>query len=177
MARGMDVLKSSLFTAIPYGSAVVIGLALGWVSDHLLKRAGSTPADRRKLIATVLLLSAVILATPLIESIWIIVGLFSISLGCVSTAMGMNIAMVTDLLTDGRCNGVAVSLLISGGNSFGIVAPIVTGYIVAGTGGFAGAFVIAGILLLVGTMIILFGARQPIRVELSAPNALSVSRG
>lgn len=175
MARGMGVLKSSLFTAIPYGSAVVIGLALGWASDQLLKRSGSTPADRRKLIAVVLLLSSVILLTPFVDSIWIIIALFSVSLGCVATAMAMNIALVTDLLTDGRCNGVAVSLLIAGGNTFGILAPIVTGYIVAGTSGFAGAFLIAGGLLVAGTVIVLFGAQRPIRVELSSRNSMSAS--
>jgi cyanate permease len=175
-SRGMDVFKSSLFTAIPYGSAVIISLGLGWVSDRLLKRAGSTPADRRKLVAVVLLLSAVILTTPFVDSIWIIVGLFSVSLGCVATAMAMNIALLTDLLTDGRYNGAAVSLLITGGNTFGIAAPIVTGYIVAATGGFSGAFMISGILLLTGTAIILFGANRPIRVELSTKNLMSLER-
>jgi cyanate permease len=174
--RGMDVFKSSLFTAIPYGSAVIIGLTLGWVSDRLLKRAGSTPADRRKLIAVVLLFSAVILTTPFVDSIWIIVGLFSVSLGCVATAMAMNIALLTDLLTDGRYNGAAVSLLISGGNSFGIAAPIVTGYIVAATGGFSGAFMISGALLLAGAAIILLGANRPIRVEHTTKNLLSLER-
>ena len=113
----------------------------------------------------VLVLSAVILITPFVVSIWIIVSLFSISLGCVATAMAMNIALVSDLLTDGRYNGAAVSLLISGGNSFGIAAPIVTGYIVAATGGFSGAFLISGALLLGGTIIVLLGATRPIRIE------------
>jgi ACS family glucarate transporter-like MFS transporter len=175
-SRGMDVLKSSLFTAVPYGSAVIISLILGWVSDRLLRSAGSTPADRRKLIAVVLLLSSVILAAPFVDSIWIIVALFSVSLGCIATAMAMNIAMVTDLLTDGRCNGAAISLLITGGNSFGIAAPIVTGYIVAATSGFSGAFMIAGFLLLAGTAIILFGANRPIHVKLSTKNSMALGR-
>jgi MFS family permease len=175
-ARGMDVMKSSLFTAVPYGSAVIISLTLGWVSDRLLKRAGSTPADRRKLIAVVLVLSAVILITPFVDSIWIIVSLFSISLGCVATAMAMNIALVSDLLTDGRYNGAAVSLLISGGNSFGIAAPIVTGYIVAATGGFSGAFLISGALLLGGTIIVLLGATRPIRIERPPKPVISLKR-
>lgn len=162
--RGMDVLKTGFYSAVPYGVAAVLGLALGWFSDKLLKRAGSSNADRRKLIAALLLLSSVILATPFVESIWVIVSLFSVSLACVATAMAMNIALTADLVTDGRYNGVATSLLIMGGNTFGTAAPIITGYIVAASGGYSGAFLIAGVLLLGGAAIILTGARNPIQL-------------
>jgi sugar phosphate permease len=162
--RGMDVLKTGLFSAIPYGAAAILGLAIGWFSDRLLKGSRASNAERRKLIAVLLLLSSVILATPFVESIWLIEALISLSLACVATAMAMNIALTADLLTDGSCNGVATSLLIMGGNLFGTAAPIITGYVVAATGGFAGAFLIAGVLLLGGALVILSGARNPIRL-------------
>jgi MFS family permease len=166
--RGMDVLKTGLFSAIPYGAAAILGLAIGWFSDRLLKGSRASNAERRKLIAVLLLLSAVILATPFVESIWVIEALISLSLACVATAMAMNIALTADLLTDGSCNGVATSLLIMGGNLFGTAAPIITGYVVAATGGFAGAFLIAGVLLLGGALVILSGARNPIRLSNAA---------
>jgi MFS family permease len=164
MARGMDVLKSGLFTAVPYGVAALLGILLGGVSDRLLRRPGAAPADRRKLIAGLLLTSSVILLAPLVDSVWLILALFSVSLACVGTAMAMNIALTTDLLADGRHNGVAVSLLILGGNTFGLVAPIATGYVVAATGGFSGAFLIAGVLLVAGALIVVTGARRAIEV-------------
>jgi ACS family glucarate transporter-like MFS transporter len=40
----------------------------------------------------------------------------------------------------------------------------VTGYVVAATGGFSGAFLIAGVLLLGGAIVILSGARNPIEL-------------
>jgi sugar phosphate permease len=161
-SRGMDVLKSALFSAIPYGTAALLGLGLGWLSDRLLKRSGTGNSERRKLIAAMLLLSSVILAAPFVSSIWLIEALISVSLACVATAMAMNIALTADLMADGRYNGVATSLLIMGGNLFGTAAPIVTGYIVAATGGFSGAFSIAGVLLLGGAIVITFGAKKPI---------------
>jgi ACS family glucarate transporter-like MFS transporter len=178
-SRGMDVLKSSLFSAIPYGTAALLGLGLGWLSDRLLKGAESSNSDRRKLIATMLLLSSIILAAPFVESIWLIEALISISLACVATAMAMNIALTADLMSDGRYNGVATSLLIMGGNLFGTAAPIATGYVVAATGGFSGAFLIAGVLLLGGAIVITFGARTPIYVsdeaEIPAERACAAS--
>lgn len=163
--RNMDVLKTGLFSAIPYGVAAVLGLGLGWLSDRMLKRSNAANSERRKLIAVLLLLSSVILATPFVESIWLIVALISVSLACVATAMAMNIALTADLMLDGRYNGVATSLLIMGGNLFGTAAPIVTGYVVAATGGYSGAFLIAGVLLLGGAAIIISGARSPIRLD------------
>jgi ACS family glucarate transporter-like MFS transporter len=131
------------------------------------------------LIATMLLLSSIILAAPFVESIWLIEALISISLACVATAMAMNIALTADLMSDGRYNGVATSLLIMGGNLFGTAAPIATGYVVAATGGFSGAFLIAGVLLLGGAIVITFGARTPIYVsdeaEIPAERACAAS--
>src|SRR5258706_7419116 len=163
--RNMDVLKTGLFSAIPYGVAAILGLGLGWFSDKMLKRSNSSNNERRKLIAVLLLLSSVILATPFVESIWLIVALISVSLACVATAIAMNIGLTADLMIDGRYSGVATSLLIMGGNLFGTAAPIVTGYVVAATGGYSGAFMIAGVLLLGGAAIIISGARSPIRLE------------
>jgi ACS family D-galactonate transporter-like MFS transporter len=83
--------------------------------------------------------------------------------------MGMNIALTNDLLTDGSRAGMAISFLILGGNSFGIVAPIATGYVVASPLGYSGAFVIAGVLLLAGAATAILLTRRPIDADASAP--------
>jgi len=161
-SRGLDVVKSGLFTAVPYAVAVVLGLALGKASDAYLQASGIGLDARRRLVAGCMVLSSVILLTPLVDQTWILLALFSISLTCVSTAMGMCIALTNDLLRDGRRAGVAVSCLIFGGNSFGLAAPIVTGYVVASTGAYSAAFLLAGVLLLVGCVTVLTLTRTPI---------------
>ena len=45
-----------------------------------------------------------------------------------------------------------MAFLVLGGNSFGLLAPIVTGYVVAATGSFDAAFAVAGALALVGAV-------------------------
>lgn len=168
--RGMDVMKSGAFSAVPYAAAVPLGLLLGIASDRFLRRTGTSGGERRRLIAAALLVSSVILLTPYVTNIWLILALFSISITCVSTAMGMNIALTNDLLVDGRQAGAATSLLILGGNSFGVVAPIATGYIVASPLGYSGAFVVAGVLLLTGVATSLLLTRKAIGQE-PAPQA------
>ncbi len=173
--RHLDVMRSGAFSAVPYAAAVPLGLLLGWFSDRLLRRSGTARGGRRHLIAAALLVSSVILLTPYVTSIAVILVIFSAALACVSTAMGMLIALTSDLLVDGRLAGSATSLLILGGNSFGIVAPIATGYIVASPLGYSGAFVVAGVLLLAGVATALLLTRRPIGGEAPRPPAALVA--
>jgi len=164
-SRGLDVMRSGAFSAVPYAAAVPCGLLLGRLSDRFLRGSDVTKGGRRRMIAACLLVSSVILLTPFVSNIWVILALFSIALTCVSTAMGMNIALTNDLLADGSRAGMAISFLILGGNSFGIVAPIATGYVVASPLGYSGAFVIAGVLLLAGVATATLLTRRPIDAD------------
>jgi ACS family glucarate transporter-like MFS transporter len=56
-----------------------------------------------------------------------------------------------------------------GGNTFGLAAPIVTGYVVQMTKSYTAAFVVAGIFLLAGTTVALTMTRKPIGAEVVAP--------
>jgi len=161
-ARGMNVVKSSLYTAAPYASACVLGIMLGYLSDRLLTRETLARGGRRNMIFVMLLLGSLVFALPFVDSMWAIILIISVALTCVSTAMSMNIALTNDLLRDPAHSGVAVSVLILGGNIFGLAAPIVTGYAVASTGGFTAAFAIAGALLLSGSLACLTLTRRPI---------------
>ena len=56
-----------------------------------------------------------------------------------------------------------VALTVLRGNVFGLMAPIVTGYVVALTGGYDDAFAVAAALLVAGTVACLSLSRKPIR--------------
>jgi dipeptide/tripeptide permease len=62
-----------------------------------------------------------------------------------------------------------MSILIVGGNIFGITAPIATGYVIQATGSYNWAFAIAGLLLVTGATILLTMTRSPI--EIAKPQA------
>ncbi|HEY4419234.1 MAG TPA: MFS transporter, partial [Pseudonocardia sp.] len=161
-ARGLSVLKSGAFTAVPYIVAMVLGIALGVVVDRLLSGQGRAGGRRRIVVAAFLLVSSVVLLTPFVESLAVVIVLISISLTCVSSAVSMNLALLADLLRSPRLAGRANSIAMVGGNTFGIAAPIVTGYVVQATGSYTAAFVVAGIFLLLGTTIALTMTRSPI---------------
>jgi dipeptide/tripeptide permease len=78
--------------------------------------------------------------------------LFAISLSGINAAISLNVTLVTDLVHRARDVGKAISLCILSGNVCGLLAPIVTGYIVAGLGGYDWALWVAGILLVIGAI-------------------------
>lgn len=161
--RGLTVLKTGLFTALPYAVAFVLLLVLGNFSDRLLTPDAIARGQRRNVVAATLLVSSVILLAPLVQSIWLVLALITISLACMATAITMNVALTIDLVRDARNAGLTVSVLILGGNVFGLFAPIITGYVVASSAGYAGAFVIAGVLLVLGAVVCWTCTRAPIR--------------
>jgi len=98
-----------------------------------------------------------------------VVVLVSIAASFGNVGPAANGALVGDLLRSPADAGRAFAFLVLGGNSFGLLAPIVTGYLVEATGSFNSAFVLAGALALVGASVTLVLARTPIG-EVRAPS-------
>ena len=160
--RGMTIMKAGFYTALPYLAAALINGVLGLISDRSLSQAAMDLGQRRNLLAALKILSAVILLIPFVESTTSVMILLTISLSSLSGAIALHFALMHDLLRNPENAGKAASIVVLGGNSFGLAAPIVTGYIIAGTGSYTGAFVAAGLLLLLGAGLLIVMARKPI---------------
>ncbi|MGY3494256.1 MFS transporter [Bradyrhizobium sp. USDA 4502] len=166
--KGLTIAKTGFYAAIPYAVAVVLCIFVGRISDRLLQgdvRGGK----RRYMIALAMLLAAVILFAPLVQDMWLILGLIAISLTGVASTTSLNFALLNDLLKRPRDVGVAMGFLVVGGNVFGLLAPIVTGYVVESTGNYDRAFLIAGALLVVGATSILTLTRSPLGDDAEIP--------
>jgi MFS family permease len=162
--RHLTILKTGLFTALPYAGAAVLGILLGRLSDRLLTRDAVGQGRRRSMGVVMMLSSAVILFTPWVENIWLMLVLFMLSLTGMATAISLNFSLVNDLLRNPEDSGKAMAILIVGGNTFGIAAPIVTGYVIQVTGSYDWGFGIAGLLLVAGATILFTMTRRPIEI-------------
>lgn len=160
--RGITLAKSGWLTSLPYFGAVVLTVLLGRLSDSRLSPAAVAGGGRRRMVAAMMLVAAVILFAPLVTNVYAVLLLITVALSGVATTIGLNIALLSDLLRSAGDAGRATGLLILGGNVFGILAPIVTGYVVQATGSYDVAFVVAGALLLIGAASALFLTRRPI---------------
>ena len=162
--RNLTIVKTGLFTALPYAGAALLGIGLGRISDRILTRDAVGQGRRRSMGVLMMLSSAVILFTPFVESTWVLLTLFTLSLTGMATAISLNFSLVNDLLRNPADSGKAMAILVVGGNSFGIVAPIVTGHVIQLTGSYNWAFGIAGLLLVAGATILFTMTRTPIAV-------------
>jgi MFS family permease len=162
MARGMTIMRSGIYTALPYGLAIVFCIALSHVCDRMLSPEAQRSGKRRYAVAFGSLATAAVLATPFVDSMPAIVMLLTVALTFSGASQSWNFALTNDLLHTPADVGRAFAFLTLGGNSFGILAPIVTGYLVSGTGSFTIPFIVCGVLALLGAVFALFGARTPI---------------
>jgi MFS family permease len=161
-SKHLNITSTGLYTAIPYGVAVALCICVGLFSDRLLRGRGVIGGARRNVIAATLCLAAVILVAPAVDEITLLVALFALSLTGVASTTSLVFSLTNDLLPNPRDIGVAIGFVVVGGNIFGMMAPIVTGYVIALTGSYNGAFVIAGVLLVTGATAVLSLTRQPI---------------
>ncbi len=167
-SRHMSLVRASWFTSLPYVVAVVLGLLIGRLSDRVLSREDVRQGKRRTLLIVFILLSGVVLLTNMVGNEYLLLLLISISLACISSALTLNIALTNDLVWNPAMVGTAIGFLILGGNIFGSLVPIATGYIVKWTGSFDRAFYLAGLLLFVAALICFTMTRMPLSFDESS---------
>jgi MFS family permease len=161
--RHLSIMKTGLFSSLPFAISVFGSIALAMLSDYMLRQAGGYQTGRRRwMVAVMMVVSAVIVFLPFVDSIATIIAIFTIALTGTSAATGLNSALLTDLLVSPSDAGKAHAVLVVGGNIFGTLAPIVTGYVLADTGSFDATWYFCGALLLVGAVIVLSFTRGPI---------------
>ena len=152
-ARHLSIVKSAVFTAVPFYAGAALIILANWVGDAILNPQTMRSGRRRLVVVVCLVLTAAGMLIPFVHSIALVVVLTILPISFSTTATATNAALTNDLLRSSPDSGRAFAFLVLGGNVFGLLAPIVTGYIVAGTGSFTSAFVLAGGLALVGAAV------------------------
>jgi MFS transporter, ACS family, D-galactonate transporter len=160
----MSILSSATFTTIPWMFATVSDLFFGgWLIDHLITR-GYDPTRVRKSVLVIGMLTgcAIFGAGFTTDQTWAIVWL-SISLSGLAAAAPAGWS-IPSLIAPRGGTGTIGGVMNWVNAMMGVVAPIATGYIVGLSGSFAGAFIVAGIVLAVGiaAYVFMLGRIEPI---------------
>jgi len=165
------MVHSGVFTAIPFliGAGVIV--VVNWIGDRVLSPDAVRAGKRRGVVVVCLILTAGGMAIPYVGSIGAVVALTILPIAFSNTATATNAALTSDLLHSPADAGRAFAFLVLGGNIFGLLAPIVTGYIVEATGSFASAFVLAGVLALLGAALSFWLTRFPLGAAGATPTS------
>jgi ACS family D-galactonate transporter-like MFS transporter len=163
-AHHVDLLHSVFYTSVPWLVATVAELAIGgWLVDSLIQRGWNAVRVRQVVLVSGTALGLGILGAAHAETTraavaWITVSITGLSFAApVGWSMPSLIAPRESVATIGGimnlCNQLA-----------GIAAPIVTGYILAGTHSFSAAFITPAVFLAIGIAgyVFLLGDMAPI---------------
>lgn len=160
----MSILKSAGYAAIPWAVATATDLFVGgWLIDYLIEHGRNESKVRKAVLVTGMLFGlAVFGATQTTDPAWAIFWI-SIALGGLASAAPVGWSLPSLIAPKGGV-GTIGGIMNFANNLMGAAAPIVTGYIVGATNSFANAFLVAGIILVLGIIAFVFilGRIEPI---------------
>jgi ACS family glucarate transporter-like MFS transporter len=175
--RKMTVLKSGAVAALPFWAGVLCTLAGGWLGDYLIQRGVSPTVSRKSIIGIGLAAATImVIAAVFTRQIWMAVTFLTLSVASLRTTTASVNSLPIDLAPASAVGSLtAIQNLF--GNLAGMLAPIVTGYLVNSSGSFVGSFAVAGAMALFGAVSFVFiiGNVEGQRIKPSAPMAVSVS--
>lgn len=168
-ARHMTIERTGWVAAIPFAFGVVGSIVGGRIADWLVSRGVSPMGSRKYPFAIALLLTAgaTVLAALTPDNV-VAVGAISVSLFllyvCSSTAWAM-----APVAAPANCTASIGSMQNFGGYLGGALAPMVTGYIVQGTGSFTPALLTGAAVAVVSAIGYLVVLGDPIPAVAAPP--------
>ncbi len=159
-----SILAAAGFAAIPWACASAADLLVGgWLINFLVGRGRDETWVRKTVLvigmcAGVAVLGATATTRPGVALVWI-----SIALAGLSAAAPVAWSLPSLIAPKGGA-GTAGGIMNFSNNMMGVVAPIVTGFVVGRTHSFVDAFLVAGLVLLVGVaaFVLLLGRIEPL---------------
>lgn len=167
--RQLTTMGTGYLTALPYIATLIFSILIARVSDLTLSSSAIQSGSRRYFIAAMALISMAILFAPITKRLSHLLIVLVLVLTGSTTGAGLNFTLASDLLRNPRDVSRVIAFTALGGNLFGLLAPILTGYIIAATGSYVWAFRVAATLLFCGVLASLFMTRRPISSEASPP--------
>lgn len=152
MAHGLNVKDMSIATVIPWLLGF-LGLALGgFISDFVFKKTGRVMFSRKVVLVTCLLLCAVCIAfAGLVKTLYPAVILVACAVFFLYLTGAIYWAIIQDTVPAARVGGVSGFMHFLA-NTSGIIGPTLTGFLVQFTGSFTTAFLLAGLLTVIGAV-------------------------
>jgi MFS family permease len=160
----MSILKSAGYATIPWIFASLSDLLIGgFLIDYLIGRGYDETKVRKTVLVVGMLLGLTVFgAVTTTDPLWAI-SWISIALSGLSAAAPVGSSLVSLIAPRGG-TGTIGGIVNFANNLMGVAAPVITGFIVGLTQSFAGAFLVAGVVLVVGIFayVVILGRIEPI---------------
>lgn len=154
-ARGVDKADMAALATIPWLSATVGLIGGGLLADRLVRRTGSLVTPRKWVLVGALLATAACFGpSPFVTSPTL--GLVLVSAATMFLLASYQYQALVVAVVPQRFTGSLAGTIQMVSTAAGILAPIVTGLVVEGTGSYTSAFVVGAVLALAGAITVTF---------------------
>jgi len=144
MERGMTVLRTGLVASLPFLVGMLGTIGGGVLGDFLIRKGVNPTVARKAIIGSGLTGSTImIVSAAFAQETWLAVLLLTLCMGSLRLTTASSNSIPIDLAPPQATASLA-SIQSLGGNTGGLIAPILTGYIVDVTGSFQLALIVAG---------------------------------
>ena len=100
--RHLTVMRTGLFTALPYAMAAVLIVVIGFLIDRMLGGRRLNTGRRRLIVVGSLLCSSVILLTPFVGNVYLLLALITFCMAAQGLSTSFNLALLNDMLVNPR---------------------------------------------------------------------------
>jgi MFS family permease len=147
--RGFSLIAMAQLATLAFAVNALSAFAAGWAIDRYLARGGSANFGYKSVMAvahlgSVACMLAMAVGTPKLA----LTGMFVFQALCGASSPG--VYAMCQILAGPRASGRWVGIQNSLGNLPGIIAPMLTGFIIQSTGHFTNAFVVAAAMSMLG---------------------------
>lgn len=165
--KGFSILKIGFWGMLPSIAAVVGGMVAGTITDCMISKGFSKTLSRKLPLCIGLICSSSIILADFVDSGYVAVGLLSFSFAMAIAASPSIWAIPGDIAPDVNFVGTIGGIQNTVSNIAGIVAPILTGYIIYKTGGYQMALILSGAIACIGALSYIFvvGKLERISIE------------
>jgi ACS family D-galactonate transporter-like MFS transporter len=160
----MSILKSAGYAAIPWIFATISDLVVGgWLIDAMLARGYDETRVRKTVLVTGMVLGLAVFGATTTKSPGWAIFWISIALSGLAAAAPVGWS-IPSLIAPRGGTGTIGGVMNFFNNLMGAIAPAVTGFVVGATNSFSIAFLVAGVVLLIGIFffVVVLGRIEPI---------------
>jgi ACS family D-galactonate transporter-like MFS transporter len=148
--RHLNLIKMGVFSAMPYAIFGVCQPLGGWIADRLIKRGWDATRTRKGIITFGFMFGLLMIPAAFVQDVNVALALIA-GAGFVGLAAA-NLLVMVQLCAPHDEVGVWTGFLNFAGNIGGVIAPALTGFLIAWTGSFVAGFVLGPALLVSGLL-------------------------
>ena len=148
--RHLTILKAGFFASLPFfvfGVSEPIG---GWIADRLIQRGRDETRTRKAVVTVAFATGLLLIPAARVDTAGAAIALI-IGGSLVGLATG-NLLVILQQCAPPDQIGLWTGIENFGGNIAGILAPLITGFLISRTGSYAPGFALAAIILLAGLL-------------------------